>query len=324
MTIQEIAKLSGVSPATVSRVFSHHPGIRPDVREHVLAVARRYDYHPRVSGKQKNVVIITPYNAVYPVQSCVDMLLMALTQTLPARGFRLEILPLNNLERLSSIQFCAAVAIGVDPDEFSDWPERFAVPLVIVDRNSDKRRENVFYVNSDEAGGMELAIAHLAARGCRRVGCLIHGEAGHGNADVRRAAIVRALIRHGLPADDRLVVFAGNGSERYVEWIGKMLKLGVDALFCPGGNAGIVALYAFSLYNRRVPEDLSLIASEQTFFSQYAVPPQTTITQDYAAVGEAVAALIEAWLDNRLPSEKTTLQYRLIERESVRQTPPVN
>ena len=47
MKIQEIARLAGVSTATVSRVFSHHPSIRPEVREHVFAVAR----HPcRGSG----------------------------------------------------------------------------------------------------------------------------------------------------------------------------------------------------------------------------------------------------------------------------------
>ena len=41
MTISEIAKLAGVSTSTVSRVFSHHPNIREDVRNHVFAVARQ-------------------------------------------------------------------------------------------------------------------------------------------------------------------------------------------------------------------------------------------------------------------------------------------
>ena len=117
--------------------------------------------------------------------------------------------------------------------------------------------------------------------------------------------------------DDYLICFSGDGSEKYVELIGKLLKRGVDALFCPGGNAGIVALYAFSLYGKRVPEDISLIASEQTFFSQYAVPPQTTITQDYPAVAAAVAELIETWLDNGTPAFQNTIPYKIIERESV-------
>lgn len=317
MTIHEIARLAGVSTATVSRVFSHYPGIRDDVREHVFEVARKYGYHPRISSKQKNVVIITPYDSVFPVQSCVDMLLMSLTQTLPKRGYRLEILPVNNLERLESIQFCAAVAIGVEESDFPNWSDRFSVPLVIIDRELKKRSENVFSVRSDEAGGMELAISYLHEHGCRKIGCIIHGLPGKGNADARYAAIRKSLKKHELPMDDYLICFSGEGSEKYVELIGKLLKRGVDALFCPGGNAGIVSLYAFSLYEKRIPEDVSLIASEQTFFSQYAVPPQTTITQDYPAVAGAVADLIEQWLDNGSPMSRIVIPYKLLERESV-------
>lgn len=318
MTISEIAKLAGVSTSTVSRVFSHHPNIREDVRNHVFAVARQYGYHPRISSRQKNVVIITPYNSDYPVHSCVDMLLMALTQELPPRGFRLEILPHDNLERLAGIQFCGAVAIGAEPDDFRNWPERFTPPLVLVDRKGERMPPEVYQVRSDESQGMELAIDHLYERGCRKIGCIVHGDPGTGNADLRRAAIERALKARGLPANDYLIHFSGPGTERYVDLIGKLLRQNVDALFCPGGNAGIVSLYAFSLYNKRIPDDISLIATEQTFFSEYAVPPQTTVTQDYKAVAAAVADVIEARIDGRRAEPSIVLPYRLIKRESVR------
>ena len=49
MKIQEIARLAGVSTATVSRVFSLHPNIRDEVRAQVFAVARSCGYHPRLS-----------------------------------------------------------------------------------------------------------------------------------------------------------------------------------------------------------------------------------------------------------------------------------
>ncbi len=317
MKIQDIAKLAGVSTATVSRVFNHHPSIRPELRAHVFAVARQYGYHPRLSTKQKNVVILTPYNSIYPVQSCVDMILAALTQEFPRRGFRLEILPVNNRERLESIQFCAAVAIGVEPSEFRDWPERFAAPLVIMDREGADNVSDIHFVRSDEEQGMRIAIDHLYERGCRHIGCIIHGSEGTGNTDLRRAAVIRALKAHQLPANDATVLLSGPGSEKYVELTGKLLKQGVDALFCPGGNAGIAVLYALSLYNRHVPEELSLIASEQTFFSHYAVPPQTTVSPDYSAMAAAAADMIDARLDGQSAPIRTILPYRLIARESV-------
>jgi len=317
MRIQEIAKLAGVSTATVSRVFSHHPSIRPEVRAHVFEVARQHGYHPRLATKQRNVVIITPYNSIYPVQSCVDMILAELTQEFPRRDFRLEILPVNNRERLESIQFCAAVAIGAEPAEFRDWPERFAAPLVVMDRDSAGCPPGIHFVRSDEEQGMRIAIDHLYERGCRRIGCIVHGDSETGNTDIRRAAVIRALEARGLAADGATVLLSGPGSDKYVELVGKLLKQGADALFCPGGNAGIAVLYALSLYNRHVPDEVSLIASEQTFFSHYAVPPQTTVSPDYAAMAAAAADVIGARLDGQSAPVRTVLPYRLIVRESV-------
>ncbi len=318
MTIGEIAKLAGVSTSTVSRVFGHHPNIKEEVRNHVLAVARKHDYHPRVSNKQRNVVIITPYDSIYPVQSCVDMILIALTHEFPKRGFRVEILPYNNLERLDSIQFCGAVAIGAEPADFPRWSDRFSTPLVIVDRKGQNIPSDVFFVRSDEAQGMETAIDHLYERGCRKIGCIIHGDPGTGNADIRHDAIAKALKARKLPANEYLIYYSGPGSEKYVDLIGKLLKQNIDALFCPGGNAGVVALYALSLFGKTVPDDISLIASEQTFFSQYAVPPQTTITPDYSAMGAAVTDVIEHHLEGRKIANDIVLPYRLIKRESVK------
>ncbi len=319
MTILEIAKQAGVSTSTVSRVFSHHPNIREEIRHRVLAVARQNGYHPRLSSKQRNVVIITPYDSVYPVQSCVDMILMALMQELPRRGFRLEVLPCNNLERLDSIQFCGAVAVGAEPSDFKSWSDRFPVPLVIVDRCTKSISPDVFFVHSDERQGMTLAIQHLHQRGCHRIGCIIHGDPGTGNTDIRYNAITDALRDLQLPSGNRLVCFSGSGSDRYVELIGKLLRQQVDALFCPGGNAGIVSQYAMSLYNLHIPTDISLIASEQVFFSQHAVPPQTTISPDYVGIATATANVLEKRLAGEtVPVNAATLPYQLISRESVR------
>ena len=320
MNITEIAALAGVSPATVSRVFSRNRGVGKDIVRRVMKIAAEHNYHPRISEKQKNVILITPYNSVYPVQSCIDMLLMALTQELPKNGFRVEILPLNSLERLPDVRFCAAVAVGIEPAELTGWDDRFGEPLIFLDRapGGGKPGKNVYFVNSDETGGAELALAYLRERGCRKVGCIIHGEPGKGNASLREKAIHRALKKHDFPGDDNLIYFSGNGSERYVELVGKLLKLGADALFCPGGNAGITVLYALSLYGREVPRDISLIASEQTFFSSYAVPPQTTVTQEYQLLAAEVVGLITKHLDGENVPPVTTLPYRLIKRESVR------
>lgn len=316
MKLQEIATLAGVSPATVSRVFSHHPNIRSEVREHVFAIARKHGYHPRLSTKQRNVVIIMPGDQIYPIRNCLEMVMMALTLVLPRRGFRIEVLPQDNIERLDSIQFCGAVAIGAEPGDFKRWSERFSAPLVMVDREAPAHCSNVYSVRSDETQGMELAINHFYERGCRKIGCIVYGAPGVGNADVRRAAIANALRLRKLPYSDSLIQLGSD--ESYVEIIGKLLKQNIDGLFCPGGNAGIVTAYALSLFNQLVPEDISLIASEHKLFSRYATPPQTTITQDHIGLAELTADVIETFPERPNPARRSILPYSLIIRDSVK------
>ena len=134
--IQEIAKLAGVSTATVSRVFSHHPNVKDDVRERVFSAARKNGYRPRLSAKQRNIAVISPYKAVYPIQSYVEMVTSELIHELSLRDYRIEILPLDNLDQLPRIQFCGAVGIGTDGSLFQNWEEQFAAPLIIVDRDA--------------------------------------------------------------------------------------------------------------------------------------------------------------------------------------------
>jgi LacI family transcriptional regulator len=315
MKLKDIARLAGVSPATVSRVFNHHPNIRSEVRERVLEVSRAHGYHSKPSMRQRNVVIILPGDQIYPIRNCLEMVMMALTLVLPKQGFRIEILPQDNLDRLDSIQFCGAVAIGAEPNDFTTWPKLFSAPLILVDRDVPEKSPNVYSVRSDEAQGMYLAIGHLHDRGCRKIGCIIHGQAGMGNADARRAAIVEAIRSRQLPMRDTLIHLARD--DNYIEIIGKLLKQGIDGLFCPGGNAGIVTTYALSLFSKRVPDDISLITSEHKLFSCFATPPHTTITQDHIALAEIVAKVIEAHGTDSPMSHRTVLPYHLISRDSV-------
>ena len=312
MKIQELAKLAGVSPATVSRVFGHHPNVRGEVRERVLAAARRHGYLPRLSGKRKNIVLLVPYRQSYPAPEYVEMVTTELIAALARKKFRIEIMPHGDLDRLNGNSFCGAVSIGVDAPE--QWDERFALPLVTIDR--PRGRSGCCYaVRSDEAQGMMLAIEHLAARGCAKIGVLIHGARSIGNVEERRSGALAALERCGVPHGAHLVRVADPDS--FLEETGKLLRHGIDGLFCcGGGNAGGLAAYCLSLYDRHIPEDIKLVSSERVRISRYCIPPQTTISQEYVQLAERTVAVLEAALEGAAPPAETILPYHLIERDS--------
>jgi LacI family transcriptional regulator len=313
MKIQEIAALAGVSTATVSRVFSHHPNIREEVREHVLAVARKHNYHPRLSAKPKNIVIIRPYEQIYPAAEFVEMVTSELIRELALNNFRIEVLPHDNLERLGEISFCGAIGIGIDPPP--EWDEGFSLPLVIIDKIPVKKIPGVVYVHSDEKQGMEIAVGRLAESGCRKVGAVLHGAAGQGNVDFRKKGILRALRKFQFPADESLVKICS--SELFFEEMGKLLRSGIDGVFCGGGgNFGGIAAYCLSLYGKKIPADIRLISSERHRISRYCIPPQTTISQDYDAIAATAIRRLDGMIRGTLPAARTVLPYHLLVRDS--------
>ena len=313
MKIQEIAALAGVSTATVSRVFSHHPNIRKNVREHVLAVAQQYGYRPRLSGKQKNIVIIVPYKQIYPVAEFVDMVTSELILQLALCGYRIELLPLDNLERLSEISFCGAIGIGIDvPDK---WDEKFALPLVIIDKIPKKKVPGVTFIHSDEKQGMDLAVSHLAERGCKKIGVLIHGTPDCGNVSLRMQAVQSALRSRKLPSDTPLI--RAVLTENFLEEMGKMLQLGIDGIFCCGGaNFGGIAAYSLSLFGKKIPDDIRLVSSERHRISRYCIPPQTTISPDYGKLAETVVGQLDRMINDDASPAEVVLPYSLIVRDS--------
>ena len=316
MNLQQIAALAGVSPSTVSRVFSHHPKISKEVRQRVLAVARQHNYHPRLSSKQRNIVILTPDESGYPAHYCVEVLVIALSGELARHNFRVEILPWHSRERLEYIPFYGAAAIGLEPEEFQDWNQHFAQPLVVLDRELSRPYPGVWQVSSDEKQAMQLAVSHLRARHLEKIGCLIYGEPGSGKADLRFREAREALRRFDYPCGEELLLYASETGN--VEMVGKLLNRGVDALLCPGQSGGLLTAYALSLFGKRIPQDISLISTEISFFSPYSTPPQTTLNPDYPQLAGKAVEVFQALLSGEQCPVKTVLPYRLIRRESVR------
>ena len=316
MNLQKIAKLAGVSPSTVSRVFSHHPRISEEVRQRVLALAEEYNYHPKLAARQRNIVILTPDESGYPAHYCVEVLVIALSGELAKHNFRVEILPWHSRKRLDNIQFYGAAAVGLQPEEFQDWNRNFAQPLVVLDRELPKPYPGVWEVSSNEKQAMQLAVSHLRERGLEKIGCLIYGEAGVGKTDLRFRYARAALRQFNYPCNDELLFIASQSTS--VELVGKLLSRGVDALLCPGQSGGLLTAYALSLFGKRIPQDISLISTEISFFSPYSTPPQTTLNPDYPRLAGKAVEVFQAFLAGEHHPARTILPYSLIQRESVR------
>lgn len=313
-TIRDIAQEAEVSIATVSRVFSNHPNVRGEIRERILRIARKHNYVPRVSIGRRTVILITPSRYAHPAQSYVEMVIACLAEAVGKRGYRIEIIPEDNLERLENTQFCAAIQISAKELPWKNWGRRFQAPLILIDREPPPSSSHVYAVRSNEKQGMELAIDHLVQKGHQRIGCLI-SNTKWGNSSLRAQHLKKALSDRQLPSSDALIRVVDEAN--YIEETGKLLQHKTSAIFAPGGMGGIITAYALSLFGKKVPEEVSLIASERATTSRYCLPPQTCITQNYNELASIATDIVDASLRRMEIPRDNILDYQLIERDSV-------
>jgi LacI family transcriptional regulator len=216
---------------------------------------------------------------------------------------------------LNIIQFYGVVAIGINAENFLNWGNSYAQPLVVLDRELPRPIAGVWQVSSDERQAMELAAAHFRDHNLHKIGCLIYGAPGVGNADLRLKAARNALKKYDFPYDESLFLFAAQ--ENCVEAVGKLLIQNVDALLCPGGYGGLFTAYALNLFGKRIPDDISMISTELSFFSAYSMPSQTALSPDYLGIAAKAVEIFHAVLAGKPFPAKTILPYSLIKRDSV-------
>jgi DNA-binding LacI/PurR family transcriptional regulator len=96
-TIRDIAKLSGYSVATVSRVLNNHPYVSEEKRQKILALMKELDYIPNIKarnlsiGVSKHIAVMIPFAN----HSCTDKIVSGILSAAFEAGYKVTLLPTN-------------------------------------------------------------------------------------------------------------------------------------------------------------------------------------------------------------------------------------
>lgn len=225
-TVEDVARLAGVSRQTVSNVINTPEIVRPETRERVEAAVRELGYRPHASARRLRTRTSStigirldplPRGISGAIQ---DRFLHALTEHAAQRGFRVTLFtardPQHEIEQYRSLRDGADVDAFVLTSTVSDdprieWLARERIPFVSFGRPWGAMGSGVevpdperLWVDVDGRAGTALATQHLIGRGLRRIGFL-GWPAGSGTGDDRRAGW-REAMRDAVPdiRDDEL------------------------------------------------------------------------------------------------------------------------
>jgi DNA-binding LacI/PurR family transcriptional regulator len=332
-TIQDVARVAGVSPMTVSHVINDHPHVRATTREKVLLAMTQLDYRVNVAArnlrKGRTGVVglaVAEINRPYYGQLAAAIIVAAqrhglrvsIEQTGANRENELDALSLSR-NRLYDGLILSTVGMG--PADV----ERLKVdhPLVILgERIFDGPVDHIAMSNVD---GSRAATRHLIDRGCRRI-ALIGGQVGgEVNASSLRCAGYRmALEGAGLAFDpalvrggDALTMRAGADLARSMVDAG----LEFDGLFCVTDTVAMGALRGLADAGRRVPEQVKVIGFDNIEEGAYLVPSLSTIDPDHTTMATRAVDLLVRRIERAAPAgehEEFVSNFSVVARESTR------
>jgi len=332
LNLEDIARLSGVSRSTVSRVINNQEYVSPKTREKVLEVIRKHGYQPNlaaralVSQRSKVIGILIPHDVSdLFTDPFFPTLLEGITLTSNQMGYGVTLWLTTTKTDHPNFYASAfnnslidglVIASATFTDSFLGWLRQFPKPFAFVGAAPESMMDTI-YVDIDNIGGGERAVNHLLEQGCQRIG-MIEGRSEQVASIARTKGYIRALEKAGIPIDQNLIIPNGNYTEvGGYHGMGALLDQGVDGVFAANDMIAIGALRAIREAGLEVPHDIAVIGFDDISFAAMAHPPLSTIRQPITMIGaETTRELIEYLEQDEPEIQNVVLPVELVVRES--------
>ena len=344
VTLREIARHSGVSIGTVSRVLNQRPDVNAAIRQRVLDAVAVLNYAgpagqggPAVGSRPlKQVTFLLALTAAVDSATSVGAfwadILHGVEQVARPAGCQVHfrgVAPTEDdpalLDALLKLRSGGVLLVGaVAPSLISALRAR-SVPLVLVDHRLPG--EALDAVLADDFGGMTLAVQHLLAHGHRQIAFLGGTPDEQSNiapfftVEQRLAAYQHTLLAAGITVDPNLYVPCQPNVAGGDEACQRLLARGAafSAICCANDKTAIGAMKALHAVGRRIPDDVSLVGFDDGEMAAHSIPALTTVHVDAIALGATAWRVLAARASQTMPIPvTTTLSVTLTERASVR------
>lgn len=335
-TLYDVARVAGVSTATVSRVVHGYDRVRPSTRQRVLEVIETLGYVPdgaaqSLSRQRKEVVGLAAVENRSPesdveqsVLLFVDEVLRGVEASLGQIGWSLLISFLqagdSAYERLRSMSGRVDGLLIAEGIVDSRELERLAARLPIALVAGSTEEPHVDVVDADNRAGTKALVGHLVEEHGRTRMFYVAGPSEAPDARVRHSAFAEALAEH------EGAVLAGSFEGRFSELSGQLAAREIlarpraelpDAVVCGNDQMAIGVMRELQASGLRIPADVAVVGFDDIYVGTLLAPPLTTVRQPMRLLGErACTILLDRIADPTLPHRVELLPTELIVRES--------
>jgi LacI family transcriptional regulator len=297
MNLEQIAKLSGVSRSTVSRVINNDPNVSAVTREKVLQVVKRANYTPNAAarglaaGRTRVIGLVIPTGvAALFTDPYFPILIQGVSSACNAREHSVMLWlaePEYERRQIRQIMYSGLVdGVIISSMLLSDSLVQALLegdlPFMLIGRHPTDARAS--YVDADNIGGAREAVTHLLRLGRTRVATITGPQNMIAGAD-RLAGYTAALRDRGVIFDPGLIAEGDFTEADGYRAMQQLLARRPDAVFAASDIMAIGALRALRESSLRVPEDVAVVGFDDLPQSARTEPPLTTVRQPTYRLG---------------------------------------
>ena len=351
VTIHDVAKRAGVSISTVSNVINKNKFVSADLARRVNAAVEELKYSANPIA-QKMKIKNTSTIGVITADLCglfYPYILKGMYDIFNAKGYRLVFMDSEGVhdhlgsikkfqesifglvrDRMDGIVFTSTVPEEIEADiirEAMNLPSfKLNTGFVCIEKNLSKYGIDSVFTDSESGG--DMAVSHLIATGCKKIGH-ISGPFFVTIAQDRIRGYRNAMGRNGLEFDERRMIAYGDYTHKSGYLAMKELlqkNPDIDGVFVANDQMSVGAMKALFEAKKRVPDDVKVIGYDDVFIASVLEPSLSTIHVQKYLMGKKAAELLLAQIEGRkeLPLKGTEIELEpklIVRRSTVKDAP---
>ena len=332
VTIKDIARESGYSVSTVSRVLNNRNDVSPDARKKIEEVVAKFNFVPNNNAKhlkQNNSKAIGVL-----VKGISNMLFASVVEEIQRMIEKTEYtLVVSYLDEDAdeveqAILLCrerkplGLLFLGGNPEYFHREFSGVDVPCVLVtNRAKEMHFENLSSVATDDIAAARCAVDQLFVAGHRRIGILGGDFDKSYTSHQRFLGCEQSFSEHGAVLDvehcyEKARFSFGSACRAMKRLIGKFPD--VTAVFAMSDVMAIGAIRALRDLGYRVPEDVSVIGFDGTSLAEYYNPKLATIKQQHQTLANRSIEILFGQIELKKEPIHEIVPFEFVNGESIR------
>ena len=332
MTIKDIARESGYSVGTVSRVLNHSSDVSEKAKARIMQVVDKYNF--QLNNNAKHLKKQSAEGIAILIKGAQNMLFAPIVEQMQGLirknnyACMIYYLDENDNEIEQAIQLCrerhplGILFFGNNPEYFYKRFSEIRVPCVMVTASAAEFGfDNLSSVSTNDEEAAKFAVEHLISLGHKEIG-ILGGEMSISQiAFLRYKGCEKAFYEHGMTFEPERQYVSGyftmnDGYHAMGVLLNKMPE--VTAVFAVSDVMAIGAIRAIQDRGLRVPEDISVIGFDGIDIGKYTVPRLTTIRQHREEMAIRGVEILLNSLNEDVSAVHEKEPFYLIPGESVR------